>query len=329
MTEQANPATWLIEPATDAPSAGIRGPTTIARAMPWQGSVLGKQMFGQSSSNHERKAREPDIGEELTVGQAFVAVVQECLRHFRNNQSLIIAERDPEALHQARVAMRRLRTAFALFRPAICKESLQPLKSELRQFLKPFGTARNLDVYLARHGDELGWRDQYKLKTARFESYDEVVESLKGQMIRELMAGLVEWVISSDWRQAAADEPIDKFAARRLDRAWKKVRKGGSHLGDLNEKQLHRLRIDIKELRYSIEFLASLYRRKKVRKFAASLEAMQECLGSIHDDMISRQIVADYGLSQGGQGDAADRGRQLKKMRIRFKRLKKAGRYWR
>ena len=116
---------------------------------------------------------------------------------------------------------------------------------------------------------------------------------------------------------------------RRLDRAWKKVRRGGSHLADLEEKQLHRLRIDIKELRYSVEFLAPLYRRKRVRKFAASLEAMQECLGLIHDDMVSSQIVADYELLQGGQADAADRARQLKKLGADSSGSRKRDRYWR
>ena len=83
----------------------------------------------------------------------------------------------------------------------------------MRQFLKPFGTARNLDVYLASHGDELGWRDQHKLKTARSESYDQVVELLKEQRTRELMTGLVEWANSSDWCKAPAAKPIGKFAA--------------------------------------------------------------------------------------------------------------------
>jgi CHAD domain-containing protein len=339
MTEHAKLATWLIDRGSlievelDFRAASAEGATTFAQAATRQRCALAKeergQMTGGHSLGHEHKAREPDIGEELTVGQAFSAIVQECVRHFRHNQALIIAERDPEALHQARVALRRLRTAFALFRPAIRQESLEPLKSELRQLLKPFGTARNLDVYLASHGDELGWRDQHKLKTARSESYDQVAESLKEQRIRKLMAGLVEWANASDWCKAPAAKPIGKFAARRLDRAWKKVRKGGSHLAVLEEKQLHRLRIDIKELRYSVEFLAPLYRRKMARKFADSLETMQECLGSIHDGIVSRQIVADYDLLQGGQGDAAHRGRQLKKLRSRFKRLKKAGPYWR
>jgi inorganic triphosphatase YgiF len=304
----------------------------LGQDVPLEIGVLSKEergrMLGEHALDHEQKAREPDISDKLTVGQTFVAIVQECIRHFRLNQALIIAERDPDALHQARVAMRRLRSAFILFRPAIRQGSLEPLRSELRDFLKPFGTARNLDVYLSRHGEELGWRDRRKLKSARANSYDQVIDALQSQRTRDMMVDLVEWTASDNWRKAVAGDPIGKFAHRRLDRAWKAVKRDASKLADLPEKRLHRLRIDIKELRYSVEFLAPLYPRKRVRQFAASLEAMQDCLGLIHDDMVSREIVADYGLSQTGRTDAAARARQIKKLDGRFSRLKKAGPYW-
>ena len=334
--EQAN---WLIggrgpgKTTRASARAGSRGGKRIAPVEPPEIAVRSKTGLARALDGHrldrEQKARKPRIGEELTVGQAFAATVQECVRHFRLNQALIIAERDPEALHQARVAMRRLRTAFALFRPVIRRRSQTRLKAELRDFLKPFGTARNLDVFLASHGEDLGWSDRRKLDTARSESYRQVVEALKSPRTREMMVDLVAWTVSDDWQKAGAGRPIGKFAAGRLDRAWKKVRAGGSHLHDLEEKQLHRLRIDIKELRYSVEFLASLYRTKKVRKFASSLEAMQECLGLIHDDMVSRQIMADYDLAPAKPFDIAICSPQLEELDKRFKRLKKRGPYWR
>jgi inorganic triphosphatase YgiF len=305
----------------------------IGQDVPLEIGVLGKEdrgrMLGRHALDHAQKARRPGLGDDQNVGQAFAAIVQECIRHFRLNQALIIAERDPEALHQARVAMRRLRTAFSLFRPAIRQGSLEPLKSELRQFLKPFGTARNLDVFLGKHGEELGWRDRRTLTKARSETYDQVVDALQSQRSREMMVDLVEWTASDHWQKATAADPIGKFGDRRLNRAWKAIKRDASKLGDLPEKRLHRLRIDIKELRYSIEFLAPLYRKKKVRKFAASLEAMQDCLGLIHDDMISREIIAEYGLAETGRTDVSRRSRQLRKMAGRFKRLKKVGAFWR
>ena len=277
----------------------------LAEDVPLEIGVLSKQerglLLAERALDHEQKSREPTIAEEMTAGQAFAAVVQECIRHFRLNQALIIAERDPAALHQARVAMRRLRTAFTLFRPAIRQGSLEPLKNELKAFIEPFGVARNLDVYLDKHGEELGWGDRRTLRSARSVTYDQVIDALNAQQMRDMLVDLVEWLSSADWQRKAASEPIGRFAERQLEAAWRKVKRGGSQLGELEEQQLHRLRIDIKKLRYSAEFLAPLYRRKRVRTFAASLEAMQDCLGLIHDDMISREIVADYALSESGR----------------------------
>jgi CHAD domain-containing protein len=139
---------------------------------------------------------------------------------------------------------------------------------------------------------------------------------------------IVEWTASGDWRKDAASAPIEKFAARRLDALWRKVKRKGARLGDLEESELHRLRVTIKKLRYGVEFLAPLYPGKRVRKFASSLEQMQDCLGLIHDGMVSRQIVADFALSETGRTDVASRSRQLKEMETRFDRLKRVGRFW-
>jgi len=322
-----------LELRDGSPSALFGLAKQLAEDVPLEIGVLSKEerglLLAERALDHEQKAREPAIAEEMSAGQAFAAVIQECIRHFRLNQALIIAERDPAALHQARVAMRRLRTAFTLFRPAIRQGSLEPLKNELKAFIEPFGVARNLDVYLDKHGEELGWRDRRNLQSARSDTYDQVIDSMNAQQMRDMLVDLVEWTASADWQRKPASEPIGKFSDRQLEAAWRKVKRGGSRLGELEEPQLHRLRIDIKKLRYSAEFLAPLYRKKRVRQFATSLEAMQDCLGLIHDDMVSRQIVADYALAVTGRTDISQRSRQLTKMATRFKRLKRVGRFWR
>ena len=321
-----------LELRDGSPAAIFDFAQLLADAVPLEIGVLSTEerglMLAEGAFDHEQKASAPAIRKEQSVAEAFALVVHECVRHFRLNQALIVAERDPDALHQARVAMRRLRTGFSLFGPAIRRGSLEPLRRELGDFIEPFGEARNLDVFLDNRGDELGWRDRRKLKSARADAYDQVVEALNGQRSRSIILDLVEWTASQDWRKSAASEPIGEFAAKRLDAVWKKVRRRASRIGDLQEQQLHRLRIDIKKLRYAVEFLAPLYRKKHVRKFSTSLESMQDCLGLIHDDMVSRQIVADFALAETGRTDVTGRSRQLKKLDARFKRLRRAGRFW-
>jgi CHAD domain-containing protein len=77
-----------------------------------------------------------------------------------------------------------------------------------------------------------------------------------------------------------------------------------------------------------VDFLAPLYGGKQVRKFASSLEEMQDCLGLMHDDMISRQIIAEFALRSTANPDVTGRSRHPKAMEVHFKRLKRVGRFW-
>jgi inorganic triphosphatase YgiF len=304
----------------------------LGQAAPIHVGVLSKYerglMLADGAFDRAQKASTVQLRNEMTVGQAFEAIVHGCIRQFRLNEALIIAERDPDALHQARVAIRRLRTAFSLFRPAVRQGSLAPLREELREFIRPFGEARNLDVFLESHEDQLGRSDRRKLKSARAGAYHQVIDSLEAQQTRDMLLDLVEWTASGDWRKQAASGPIGPFATQRLEKAWRTVRRKGKGLSDDEERQLHRLRIRIKKLRYTVDFLAPLYGRKRVRNFSSSLEKMQDCLGLIHDDMINRQIVSDYELSEVARTDITRRSGQLRTMVKGFSRLKQTPGFW-
>jgi inorganic triphosphatase YgiF len=304
----------------------------LGQSVPLRIGVLSKQqrglMLADGAFEHEQKAAAPLIDKSMDAGQALETIVSECIRHFRLNEPLVIAEHDPEALHQARVALRRLRTGFALFGPVIRKASVEPLRTELREFIIPLGQARNLDVILEDRGEALGWRDRRKLSSARAGFYDEIAGRLNSQRARDMFLDLVEWSASATWRKQGADTPIRRFAAGRLDSIWAKVRRRGKRLGDLDEHQLHRFRIAVKKLRYAVGFLAPLYDGKQTRKFASSLEKMQDCLGLIHDDLVARQIAADFELGEPFRTDIAARSRQIKSMEKRFRKLKRVGRFW-
>ena len=93
-----------------------------------------------------------------------------------------------------------------------------------------------------------------------------------------------------------------------------------------SEMQLHRLRIDTQEARYSASSWPALPRKRV--QFAASLEAMQDCLAD-HDDMITARFGADSRLARpAGPMQRPGRARS-KKMDGRFKRLKRVQRFWR
>ncbi len=95
------------------------------------------------------KAAAVELDAEMAVAQGFAAVAASCIKHFRMNEPLVIAQRDPEALHQLRVAIRRMRSAVWLFRPALRDGKLDEFSDRLRRFTRELGAARNIDVILS------------------------------------------------------------------------------------------------------------------------------------------------------------------------------------
>lgn len=299
------------------------------------------------------KAEPIAVVPEMSVAEAFAAIVHACLRHFRLNERLIQDRRDASALHQARVAMRRLRSAFSLFGTAIADDEYHRLREELRWFTGELGDARNLDVFLKRlKGAEAAiGRSEAKalrkrLEAAREAAYDRVLAALSSPRLRSLMLDLVAWLELGDWRGEGrpGGRPLPGFASDRLDRRWRKVKKAGKAIAALDPEPRHRLRIDIKKLRYAVEFLAGLRTGREARArqedFVAALAAMQESLGDLNDMETARALVADQAGAGGfdtqrltrylsGGGDDARTDGLLADAQSGYSRLVEAGPFWR
>jgi CHAD domain-containing protein len=81
----------------------------------------------------------------------------------------------------------------------------------------------------------------------------------------------------------AQDSRLPKVAARILARQEQRAIKRGRKARNRDEADLHRLRIALKKLRYTAEFFAALYPRKKVKRYIQQVRRLQEHLGEIND----------------------------------------------
>ena len=245
------------------------------------------------------RAEPVTLGTDITATEAFQQIVQTCIRQFRLNEALIMDGRNPEALHQARVALRRLRSAFTIFKPVIGLRTHPMLREALRWVAAELGEARNLDVLLERMRPGAL---QNRIAAAREEAYNRIGEMLASARLRGLMLDLAEWTFIGDWLEtpdANPGQPARDFAVTALDRFRRKVKKGGLELVDTNDEESHEVRKDAKKLRYATEFFASLFGRKRERrrhrKFGAALEALQEHLGTLNDLSTARQVLEALG----------------------------------
>lgn len=243
----------------------------------------------------------PPLEKGQTVAQAFVTIVRECLRHLLGAEWAARAGADPEGVHQTRVALRRLRSAFKLFAPVFeGDKEAERLIAELGWLAGQLGPARDWDVFLqdimapliARRGDD---KDLTRLvqscRRKRDEAYVAVRTALGEARCNHLLLDLLLWLEREDWPEAAS-VPIEDFAGSLLQARRRKLRKLGRRHAELSTEDLHRVRIRAKTMRYAAEFFRALYPKKAVRRQLAALSGLQDVLGVLNDASVGEALMA-------------------------------------
>jgi inorganic triphosphatase YgiF len=302
---------------------------TLAERVPTRLGVLSKAERGAALAagalDRAAKAAPVSITPAMSIAEAFASVAHACLKHYRLNEELVVRSRAPDALHQSRVALRRLRAAFSFFRPAIADEQYPRLREELRWFTAQLGDARNLDVYLQR---EIGDEERQTTARRREEAYDLVVGAMESARLRLLLIDLSAWTAIGPWRTGeAATRPIRGFARKRLNKLWGTIAPFRGMLAQMDEESRHRLRIQVKKLRYATEFFNDLFvRPKRKKRFVAAVEELQESLGRLNDLATARALAPD--ITGGEMPQLDEESEHLAASETFLDQLCEAGPFW-
>jgi CHAD domain-containing protein len=130
---------------------------------------------------------------------------------------------------------------------------------------------------------------------------------------------------------------IGGFSAMLLERQWKRVRRAGRRHHELEPAELHALRIEIKKLRYAIDFFQALHPRKAVMEFLDHAAELQDILGALNDATITshlldtmatedRSMAEASGIVRGWTAARAQQGRTH--LDDAWQRFEAAVRYW-
>jgi triphosphatase len=251
----------------------------------------------------------------MTTANAFRLVASTCLKQIVANKSAVLAS-DPEGIHQMRVGLRRLRTAMSLFSDIIPGKKTDDIKAELKWLTTELSLSRELDVFLTEvvhpledsaHSSEL--RPLIgELAKRRDAALERAKAAVLSQRFRNLTLDIAEWLEIGRWQRPQdmllrerCEEPVETAVVAQLNRRWRKIRKRGRRLLELDAGKRHKLRIQAKKVRYASEFFESLFpgkkMRKRRRKFVAAVKDIQSCLGDLNDISAhisrSKQIAAD------------------------------------
>jgi CHAD domain-containing protein len=196
----------------------------------------------------------------------------------------------------------------------------------LRWFTAQLGDARNLDVYLQRELDEA---EREAAGRRREHAYEQVVAAMNSARFRLLLIDLSSWAAIGPWRGGkAAARPIRGFARKRLDKLWATIEPTRGQLAEMDEDTRHRLRIQIKKIRYAVEFFTDVFPgSKRKKRFVRAVEELQESLGKLNDLATARLLAPD--LAAELPADPESEGEQLRASAAALDELCGAGPFWR
>ncbi|HWX23539.1 MAG TPA: CHAD domain-containing protein, partial [Vicinamibacteria bacterium] len=192
--------------------------------------------------------------------------------------------RDPEDVHQMRVAVRRLRAVLRATRPLFDPRWVDRLRRELKWLGTGLGRVRDLDVLHAHLRSQVealparerkaGW--QYLLRALeadRVRARATLRVALTGPRYARLLARLETALLHAPARPSAV--PLSDIAAsefKKLRKAVKKLR------GQPSAEELHAVRIKVKHARYAAELVQPIIGRRAERLIAKA-KKLQDILG--------------------------------------------------
>ena len=250
------------------------------------------------------------VDAEITASMpASVAVARLLLRlldTLEQNVDGVLRDIDTEFLHDLRVAVRRSRSAIKLLGEVLPADLARHYAAEFKWLGDLTTPTRDLDVHL------LGFDSMTAQLTAAspadLEPFRAFLVRRRAREVRRLAAALRGprfRAITDDWRKVLLEirdtgasrrrrrEPTAaELALRTTERAFRRIAAHGAAItADSPPESLHDLRKRAKELRYLLEFFASLHDPVAYRKVVGELKSLQDCLGDFQDSQVQREEI--------------------------------------
>ncbi|MDN5512858.1 CYTH and CHAD domain-containing protein [Acinetobacter sp.] len=227
------------------------------------------------------------LNSQDSTDSALKQMINNALQHLLPNASTIAAEQyDSEHVHQARVAMRRLRSALCVFDD--WSDEVNPQwQEQLTSLFRQLGATRDHDALnegLLPQLQQAGG-PSIELPNIAEENQIAVDESLRCSDFVELILDLLQFVHQPSKKQKKSG--LKKDIAKKLQKLHHQICKDAEQFLDLDISSRHRTRKRVKRLRYCVEFVASLYPKKDVKRYLKDLKPAQESLGQYNDLMVA------------------------------------------
>lgn len=251
------------------------------------------------------KARSPEFSADCTLDEAISIVTASALRQFLANWASLHADAHPESVHQMRVALRRMRSALAMFNREIPCPEFEVFRAEAKRIATDLGAARECDAFddLVKSGPAAYFADAdlfgpllALVGERRKVVFEEARRLIEAPETTQFAVRLQGFLTRRGWRNGLSGDELPRltqsaksFAAASLERLYKRVLKRGRNLLALPDEERHNVRIALKNMRYGAEFFGVLFTGSEgQRPFLRAVANLQDLLGA-HNDAASAE----------------------------------------
>ena len=215
-----------------------------------------------------------------------------------------ISDRDPEFVHQARVATRRMRSVLILFHNALPEATAIYFEDRLKWLGSLFGEVRDLDVFIINltgykkmiesfPKDKRKALESLVIKQRRIplKALGEALKSRRFKNFENRMTKFLAEPCINCQDLPTAMKPIREVAPPAITQKFESViEQSKKTLANPKLNEFHALRIQMKRLRYTFEFLAPPYGGTFDDVINRTVE-IQDCLGELQDTVFNQKLI--------------------------------------
>jgi CHAD domain-containing protein len=278
-----------------------------------------------------------------TFDDAVTAIISNTLVQFTANWAGLRETDEPEAIHQMRIGLRRMRCALSIFKRASPNAGFEALRVDAGRLAKAFGSVRNADAIRISvlqgplaSADCPGNADVLRgtMEKRRIAAYAVARSEIESLAATLFVLNVQSLLARDDWREDGKPKmPARKFFKAELSRLKARVLKRAK-TADVSDQARHKLRIALKNLRYGVDFFDLLGNGRERRAYKKQMSALQDLLGMRNDIVVAKTYLKELRAESGPEveqilefirgwyaHDATTADREISKAIKKFKRM--------
>jgi CHAD domain-containing protein len=248
----------------------------------------------------------PKTRKKATVGVLVRHTLATSVTEMIGQHPLVCVGDDPEALHEFRVAARRLRSDLRTFDPLLDRHLTTWLRDELRWLGTAVGRGRDADVLAERLRSQVSRLPAHDSKSVDLllrrldetghDAYEHIVATFEEDRYVVLLDALVDVATVPKFApqpSGLADRAAHPIVLDIVRKTWRRLERAVDALApEAPDTAYHAVRIRSKRVRYAAEALTPVF-GKDARRFARAIADVQTVLGKNQDTTVAEAWLRD------------------------------------